>query len=61
MVSAVVLRVTQDSDLPELTGGDSEFDDWGPREPRRTIARSDTAGPVASRSQMRHLVRSWAV
>lgn len=45
MVSAVVLRVTQDSDLPELTGGDSEFDDWGPREPRRTIARSDTADP----------------
>ena len=45
MVSAVMLRVTQESDLPELTGGDSEFDDWGPHEPRRTIARSDTADP----------------
>lgn len=42
MVPAVVLRVTQDSNLPELTVGDSEFDDWGSREPRRTFARSDT-------------------
>jgi len=44
MASDVLLRAMQESDLPELTGGDSEFDDWGPREPRRTVARSDPSG-----------------
>ncbi|HVB64993.1 MAG TPA: GNAT family protein [Nitrolancea sp.] len=44
MASDVLLRAMQESDLPELTGGDSEFDDWGSREPRRTVARSDPSG-----------------
>jgi len=43
-VSAVVLRVTQGSNLPEQTGGDSEFDDLGPREARRTIDTADPGG-----------------
>lgn len=30
------------SDLPKLTGGDSEFDDWGaPAGPRASVARAD--------------------
>jgi L-amino acid N-acyltransferase YncA len=32
-VSAVVLRAVSESDLDLLTGGESEFDDWGPRGP----------------------------
>jgi RimJ/RimL family protein N-acetyltransferase len=27
----VILRVIEAGDLPSLTGGDSEFDDWGPQ------------------------------
>jgi len=34
---SILLRPATSADLPFLTGGESEFDDWGPRAPRTEV------------------------
>jgi RimJ/RimL family protein N-acetyltransferase len=41
---SVVLRPEQPADLPLLTGGDSPFDDFGPRPVRTTVRPSQLEG-----------------
>lgn len=43
----ITLRPERASDLPILTGGDSRFDDFGPRPPRTRISTPDYSGSGA--------------
>jgi RimJ/RimL family protein N-acetyltransferase len=36
-MTRVTLRAMTDADLELLTGGESEYDDWGPRQQRQTL------------------------
>lgn len=45
--SRITLRAERVSDLPILTGGDSRFDEFGPRPPRTRISTPDYSGSGA--------------